>query len=123
MVRAACGQQLRRLTAAEEEAISGMPPDLTLAVNEGRLPSEADKRVELERKRKSLIGNAWHFAVARFLLLAILTADGVGLAEAQGHAADAGDPWRKSWRWARVNLEPWWPVFERIRRQCLYIGW
>ena len=107
MVRATSGGQLRRLTAAEEEAISGMPPDLTLAVNEGRLPSESEKRVELERKRKSLIGNAWHFSVTRFLLLAVLAADVVVSTEAKGRAAEDGDPWRKSWRWARVDMGPW----------------
>ena len=92
MVRANNGLQLRRLTAAEEEAISGMPPDLTLAVNEGRLPSEAEKRVELERKRKSLVGNAWHFSVARFLLMTMFAADTAVPTEANGSSRGGWGP-------------------------------
>ena len=57
----------RRLTAEEEEKMQGMQVGTTAAV----IPT-ARSSTEAERRRKSLLGNAWHVQVATFCLQALL---------------------------------------------------
>ena len=58
---------LRRLTASEEERLMGMPDNITLPLLHHPRYAHAD-RCDLERARKSLLGNAWQQDVARFWL-------------------------------------------------------
>ena len=59
--------KVRRLVAYEEEKLSGYPPNYTLAVKTN-VPKDP---ANLERRRKSLLGNAWTAYQARFWLLTI----------------------------------------------------
>ena len=61
------GKQARRLTALESERLQGFPSHATAPVTQ--LPGPPHDH---ERRRKSLLGNAWHVHVAMFLLRALV---------------------------------------------------
>ena len=122
MVKSGKGN-LRRLVAAEEELISGMPRNLTLALAGAKLPSDEQERVDLERRRKSLIGDAWHFSVTKFILMALFMSFDSSRAVAGATACPESDPWATSEKWARVDVEDWRPVFRCRRRDCGFVNY
>ena len=61
----------RRLVASEEEVLSGYDVCYTLPVI-GNTSKEDRSSGEVERRRKSLLGNAWHADLARFWFVTLL---------------------------------------------------
>ena len=99
---------IRRLCPAEEESLLQWPVEHTLPLAQ-YLKANRIANEDIQRRRHSLLGSAWHLGVAKLWLLALLT-------PALGADAVAGPPNTEF----NTRFEGYAGVYEELRASCPY---